>query len=174
MYVSAYIAIILNRLFGQVGFKWAVRTVGFVTLACLIVISITMRPRLPPRRRGAILEPHHLRDPVFTLFVVAMSLIMMGEGVYFISKTGNTSFTDYTPFLYSPSWQASTRQYFSWAAMQFRKASIQAWPSICKLKLYGYSHTQAYLDMQPLYTECHQYSGPSGAKLLCGQNRYAG
>ncbi|KAK9895935.1 MFS general substrate transporter [Cystobasidium minutum MCA 4210] len=85
--------IMLNRLFEEVGFLWAVRIVGFVTLACLIVVSIVMRPRLPPRRRGAMLELHHLRDPVLTLFICAMSLVMMGLytpifflGSYAISK----------------------------------------------------------------------------------------
>lgn len=77
----------LNRLFEEVGFLWAVRIVGFVTLACLIVVSIVMRPRLPPRRRGAMLELHHLRDPVLTLFICAMSLVMMGELSFGFPKT---------------------------------------------------------------------------------------
>lgn len=77
----------LSRLFDSVGFKWAVRTAGFLTLACLILANITMRPRLPPRRRGSMLEFRFLKDPVYTLFVIAMSLVMMGEGSSMILET---------------------------------------------------------------------------------------
>lgn len=39
--------IMLQRLIKDVGFPWAVRTSGFLTLACLCVSCLTMRTRLP-------------------------------------------------------------------------------------------------------------------------------
>lgn len=69
----------LSRLFKSVGFKWAVRTAGFLTLAAVVVVNIIMRPRLPPRKRGSMIEPRHFKDPVFTFFVTAMFFITMGK-----------------------------------------------------------------------------------------------
>lgn len=69
----------LNRLFSQAGFKWAVRAVGFVLLGCLVFANILMKPRLPPRKRTSLIEPRHLKDPAYAWFVLATALIMLGR-----------------------------------------------------------------------------------------------
>ena len=68
----------LNRLFGQVGFQWAVRICGFVILASLAAANVLIRPRLPPRARGSLVEFHHLKDPAYTLLVIAAFFIILG------------------------------------------------------------------------------------------------
>lgn len=71
-------AILLNRMFAQHGFKWGVRTAGFLCLALVIAVNLLLKPRLPPRKLGHLVEPRHLRDPVFALFVCAAFFINMG------------------------------------------------------------------------------------------------
>ena len=71
-------AILLNRMFAQHGFKWGVRTAGFLCLALVIAVNLLLKPRLPPRKLGHLVEPRHLRDPVFSLFVCAAFFINMG------------------------------------------------------------------------------------------------
>ncbi|KAF5376605.1 hypothetical protein D9757_009599 [Collybiopsis confluens] len=41
--------IMLNRMLSSAGFGWAVRTSGFITLVLLLLASIIIKPRLPPR-----------------------------------------------------------------------------------------------------------------------------
>ncbi|TCD62054.1 hypothetical protein EIP91_007530 [Steccherinum ochraceum] len=43
--------IMIQRLIAELGFPWAVRVAGFVTLACLCVSCVTMRTRLPLKRK---------------------------------------------------------------------------------------------------------------------------
>lgn len=43
--------IMLQRLIPRIGFAWAVRVAGFLTLACLCVSCLTMRTRLPLSKR---------------------------------------------------------------------------------------------------------------------------
>lgn len=80
------IAIMLNRVIAQSGFKWGVRTAGFVCLACIIAVNLLLKPRLPPRKRGTLIEPHHLRDPAYSLFVVAACFINLGTYTYISAK----------------------------------------------------------------------------------------
>ena len=76
--------IMLHRLIGEVGFAWAVRIQGFLTLATLLVAIAIMRPRLPPRRGGrAIFEFSALREPEFALYCVGMLVAMMGFYVFY-------------------------------------------------------------------------------------------
>lgn len=48
--------LIVRQLIPKVGFAWTVRTLGFVNLACLCTILAFMRPRLPPRTSGPIID----------------------------------------------------------------------------------------------------------------------
>jgi hypothetical protein len=82
------IAILLSRLFVEVGFKWAVRVAGFVVLACLAIVNAFLKPRLPARTGGSLLEFHHLKDPVYSLFCVAAFLIILGlyTPIFYVSS----------------------------------------------------------------------------------------
>lgn len=66
-------------MFAQQGFKWGVRTAGFLCLALIIAVNLLLKPRLPPRKQGHLVEPQHLRDPVYALFVMAAFFINLGK-----------------------------------------------------------------------------------------------
>lgn len=68
----------LNRLFNEVGYKWAVRICGFVILVSMIAANLLIRPRLPPRSRGRLVEFHHLKDPAYALLVTGSFFILLG------------------------------------------------------------------------------------------------
>ena len=57
------------------GFPWAVRCAGFVALLFSIVINLLLRPRLPPRKSGPIIEWAAFLEPAYVLFSIGMFLI---------------------------------------------------------------------------------------------------
>jgi MFS family permease len=61
--------IMLNRLFGAIGFGWAVRTFGFMALVLLVLAERLLKKRLPPKDSAKLFEPKELKDIVFVLFV---------------------------------------------------------------------------------------------------------
>jgi MFS family permease len=69
--------IMLNRLFGIVGFGWAVRSFGFMALALLVLAERLLKKRLPPKDSTTFFEPNELKDIVFVLFVCMASVLML-------------------------------------------------------------------------------------------------
>jgi hypothetical protein len=61
--------IMLNRLFGIIGFGWAVRAFGFMALALLVIAERLLKKRLPRKDSAKFFEPSELKDIVFVLFV---------------------------------------------------------------------------------------------------------
>jgi MFS family permease len=61
--------IMLNRLFGIIGFGWAVRSFGFMALALLVLAERLLKKRLPPKDSARLFESSELKDIVFVLFV---------------------------------------------------------------------------------------------------------
>jgi hypothetical protein len=61
--------IMLNRLFGIIGFEWAVRTFGFMAFVLLLLAEQLLKKRLPPKDSMKLFEPSELKDIVFVLFV---------------------------------------------------------------------------------------------------------
>ena len=72
--------IMLNKLIIRVGFPWAVRSVAFLFLGLLIISSMTVRSRLPPRPRPLVLSDYFsgFREPVYLLTVIACFLFFWG------------------------------------------------------------------------------------------------
>ncbi|KUI56044.1 Riboflavin transporter MCH5 [Cytospora mali] len=68
--------LVVRQLIPKVGFGWTTRVIAFINLACLCVCLAFMRPRLPPRKSGAIIDWSAFREPVFNLFVGGWWLIM--------------------------------------------------------------------------------------------------
>lgn len=64
------------------GFPWAVRCVGFVALGFSILILIILRPRLPPRKAGPLIEWAAFQEPAYVLFSIGMFLIFWA--LYFV------------------------------------------------------------------------------------------
>ncbi|GAM33426.1 hypothetical protein TCE0_004f00309 [Talaromyces pinophilus] len=69
--------IIIRRLIVTVGFPWAVRTMAFIMLATLGIGIALLRPRLPPRKSGPIIDVAAFKDPAYTTFVIGLALGFM-------------------------------------------------------------------------------------------------
>ncbi|GAB7342609.1 hypothetical protein MBLNU457_g0780t1 [Dothideomycetes sp. NU457] len=80
--------IIVTQLLPKIGFGWTVRVLGFLNLACLAVVFTFMRPRLPPRKAGPLLDYESFRDLPYMLFVAGIFFAMWSLYfvVYFISS----------------------------------------------------------------------------------------
>ncbi|KAF1359909.1 MFS general substrate transporter [Lizonia empirigonia] len=73
--------IMLNLLFGMIGFGWAVRVFGFMALALLVLAERLLKKRLPPKDSAKFFEPGELKDIVFVLFIIGSFLNF--SGLYF-------------------------------------------------------------------------------------------
>ncbi|RPD56735.1 MFS general substrate transporter [Lentinus tigrinus ALCF2SS1-7] len=71
--------IMFKRLFDTVGFAWAVRISGFISLVCCVVAICTVTSFQPPvRREGPWLDIKHFRDVPFMLVVSGSIFICLG------------------------------------------------------------------------------------------------
>lgn len=69
--------IILEKLIPIVGFGWAVRIVGFILLACLVISCVTIRTRLPLSGQLSFrtaIDLGGFRDPRYTLAAIGAFL----------------------------------------------------------------------------------------------------
>lgn len=64
--------VIVRQLLPKIGFAWTVRTLGFVNLALLSVVIALMKPRLPPRKSGAIIDFAAFKEAPFALYTLAL------------------------------------------------------------------------------------------------------
>ncbi|KAK5108545.1 hypothetical protein LTR62_008202 [Meristemomyces frigidus] len=64
--------VIVRELLPKIGFPWTARVLGFLNLALLSVVIAFMRPRLPPRKSGPVIEWAAFREGPYAFFVVAM------------------------------------------------------------------------------------------------------
>jgi MFS family permease len=67
-----------QRLIKEVGFPWAIRIAGFMSLATMSISLAIMRQRLPPRKRGGFFEFSALKEVEFSLYVSGMLFGIMG------------------------------------------------------------------------------------------------
>lgn len=81
--------IAVKRLIDTVGFPWAVRAMAFIMLGTLIFGLALLKPRLPPRKSGPIVDFAAFKEPAYTTFVIGLAL---GFCAFFI------------PFFYSESY----------------------------------------------------------------------
>lgn len=64
--------VIVQQLLPKLGFPWTVRVLGFLNLGLLAIIIAFMRPRLPPRTSGPIIDWSAWKEPTFALFVAGI------------------------------------------------------------------------------------------------------
>jgi hypothetical protein len=74
--------VIVRQLLGKVGFGWTVRVLGFLNLVTLSFVIAFMKPRLPPRKSGPIVEWTAIKDVPYVLFVIGCCFLM--AAVYFV------------------------------------------------------------------------------------------
>ncbi|RYP42196.1 hypothetical protein DL767_000360 [Monosporascus sp. MG133] len=82
--------LVVRQLIPQVGFAWTARVLAFINLACLATALAFMRPRLPPRKSGPIIELTAFRVPVYVAFVSGLFVSMLGNSYtfYYIASFG--------------------------------------------------------------------------------------
>jgi MFS family permease len=74
--------VVVRQLLDRVGFGWTVRVLGFINVVSLAVVIAFMRPRLPPRKSGSLIDRDSLRDIPYILFVLGLCFLM--PAVYFV------------------------------------------------------------------------------------------
>lgn len=75
--------IVLYRLIGEIGFPWAVRVVGFIALATLLLPLIVLRLRVKPPKVRAIFDFTAFTDISFLSFILTTFVNYMGLFVIF-------------------------------------------------------------------------------------------
>lgn len=64
--------IIVRQLLPQIGFAWTVRVLGFLNLGILSLVLTLMKPRLPPRKSGPIIDWSAFKEVPYALFTIAL------------------------------------------------------------------------------------------------------
>lgn len=80
---GAAFPIATQRLIDEIGFPWAIRVSGFLTLASVVISLCLLRPRLPPRKRGALFEIRALGEPEILIYSCGMFCAMSGFYVFY-------------------------------------------------------------------------------------------
>ncbi|KAH8903755.1 MFS general substrate transporter [Coniochaeta sp. PMI_546] len=70
-----------RELLPSVGFAWTMRAIGFIQLASLVVANSVLRPRIPPRRTGALVDWIAFKELEYTFYAVGTFLCF--TGLYF-------------------------------------------------------------------------------------------
>ena len=79
---------VARQLLPRIGFPWTVRVMGFMMLAVGICYCMLLRPRLPPRKTGPVLELCAFNEIPYSVFLLAVFLIALGQffAFYYISS----------------------------------------------------------------------------------------
>jgi hypothetical protein len=67
--------VVVRQLLPQIGFPWTVRVLGFINMACLLMTIIFMRPRLPPRKSGPLIEWQAFREVPYMSLIFGLSFV---------------------------------------------------------------------------------------------------
>jgi MFS family permease len=73
---------IAESLLPRVGFGWTVRVMGLVMATTMVFCAVFMKPRLPPRRAGPLVEWAAFKELPYALF--AMGSFLMFWGLYVV------------------------------------------------------------------------------------------
>lgn len=79
---------VARQLLPKIGFPWTVRVMGFMMLAVGSCYCMLLRPRLPPRKSGPVLELNAFTEIPYSVFLLAVFLIALGQyfAFYYISS----------------------------------------------------------------------------------------
>ncbi|KAL6910961.1 major facilitator superfamily domain-containing protein [Trichoderma evansii] len=72
----------IQHLTAKIGFPWAVRCAGFLALAMAIIANVLLKPRLPPRKSGPLLELKAFSELPYLLF--SMAAFVYFYALYFV------------------------------------------------------------------------------------------
>jgi predicted MFS family arabinose efflux permease len=84
--------IFVRQLLPKIGFAWTIRVLGFVNMALLALCLAFLRPRLPPRKSGPIVEWRAFTEAPYLCLLVGMSFVFGGLffSYYYIASFGRT------------------------------------------------------------------------------------
>ncbi|KAI5863649.1 MFS general substrate transporter [Durotheca rogersii] len=82
--------VVVRQLLPTLGFAWTARVLAFINLACLSVVFTFMRPRLPPRKSGPIIDFTAFRELVYNGVTVGIFATSMSNyfTFYYIASYG--------------------------------------------------------------------------------------
>jgi len=79
---------IAETLLPSIGFGWTVRVMGFVMLFNGLVAMLLIRPHVPPRRNGPLVELSTFKEPTFSLYTLGSFFAFWGNFLaYFFVRT---------------------------------------------------------------------------------------
>lgn len=80
----------VETLLPRIGFPWTMRALGFLMLGITTINVALLKPRLPPRTTGPLLEPSAFRETPYFLFTIGMFLIFWAQyfGYFYIGSFG--------------------------------------------------------------------------------------
>jgi MFS family permease len=67
--------VLVQQLLPKVGFPWTMRALGMIQLGLLIICNIGIKPRVPPRRAGALVDWKNFKEAPYVLFAVGMFFV---------------------------------------------------------------------------------------------------
>ncbi|KAH9825970.1 aspyridones efflux protein apdF-like [Teratosphaeria destructans] len=73
---GAIYPLIVKELLPKLGFAWTARALGFLNLGLLAIVIALMKPRLPPRTSGPMLDLASFKDIPYTLYVACLFFSM--------------------------------------------------------------------------------------------------
>lgn len=79
--------VVVRQLLPKIGFPWTVRILGFLNMAFLLATIAFMRPRLPPRKAGPLIEWQAFREFPYVALVIGFSFVFgaLFFSYYFVS-----------------------------------------------------------------------------------------
>lgn len=70
---------IARQLLPKLGFAWTTRIMGFIMLAVGALYVSFLKPRLPPRKSGPLMEPSAFKELPYTLYIMGVFLTSFGQ-----------------------------------------------------------------------------------------------
>ena len=89
--------IVFRQLYPRIGFEWATRSLGFISLFASLVSIAVMKVRVMPVQKRALLEPSAFKEAPYTLFCIALVFGFIGffGPIYYIQSYAiNLGITD--------------------------------------------------------------------------------
>jgi peptide chain release factor 1 len=77
-----------QQLLPRIGFSWTVRAMGLVVLASSTTVYLLVKPRLPPRKSGPIVEIAAFKESTYLLFAISMFFTLWAAyfAYYYVSR----------------------------------------------------------------------------------------
>ncbi|KAI5198740.1 MFS transporter, MCP family, solute carrier family 16, member 10 [Aureobasidium subglaciale] len=98
---GALYPLMARQLLPQIGFGWTLRVLGLINLVCLCTAGLAMKPRLPPRKSGPLVDLSAFKEVEYMLFSIGMCFHM--ASLYFTNYYIASYGRDMLGFSYSNS-----------------------------------------------------------------------